>query len=118
MRNGVNAGTMGQHGPEVQGSHSLEDGERLWRNGFPEADFEFTQTNFEDEPIEPGARTHCAWAIHDGLEAVSVPKVEVHSLNLHAREKRRRDSVVSLAGLDAEEYRAAAAFVFSRAGDV
>jgi 3-dehydroquinate dehydratase-2 len=72
-------------------------------------DFRFGQTDFEGEMvgfvreaagsdglvINPGAWTHYSYALHDALEAVDVPKVEVHLSNVHGREEWRRRSVIS-----------------------
>ena len=45
--------------------------------------------------INPGARTHFSYALHDALEAVEdVPKVETHVSNVHAREPWRRHSMI------------------------
>jgi 3-dehydroquinate dehydratase-2 len=56
------------------------------------------------------------------LEAVSVPKVEVHISNVHGREEWRRKSVISpavdavVAGMGADGYRMALDYVLSRSG--
>jgi 3-dehydroquinate dehydratase II len=70
--------------------------------------------------INPGAWSHYSYALHDALESVDVPKVEVHLSNIHAREDWRRFSVVSPAvdavvtGMGAFGYVAAAAYVLSQ----
>ena len=134
--NGVNLGTLGARRPEVYGALTLDDIERLLRASFPDVDLEFRQTDFEGEMvgyvreaarsdglvINPGAWTHYAYALHDALEALDVPKVEVHLSNVHAREGWRRHSVVSpavdavIAGMGAEGYLAAVRYVVGRGG--
>ncbi len=135
--NGVNLGTLGWRRPEVYGILTLSDIEKLLQKEFPEVEFEFRQTDHEGEMvgfirqavnsagliINPGAWTHYSYALHDALETVDVPKVEVHLSNVHAREEWRRRSVVSpavdavVAGMGAEGYRAAAVYVLSRVGE-
>ncbi len=135
--NGVNLGTLGQRRPEVYGTLTLNDIEKLLRDEFPEVEFEFRQTDHEGEmvgfiweaaessglAINPGAWTHYSYALHDALETLDVPKVEVHLSNVHAREEWRRRSVVSpavdavVAGMGALGYRAAVAYVLSRSGE-
>ena len=107
--NGVNLGTLGKRRPEVYGTLTLSDIEKLLGNEFPGVNFEFRQTDYEGEMvgfireaaesngllINPGAWTHYAYALHDALETLAVPKVEVHLSNVHAREPWRRHSVVT-----------------------
>ena len=132
--NGVNLGTLGTRHPEVYGSLSIGDIERQLRESFPEVAFEFRQTDFEGEMVafareaagsgglvvNPGAWTHYSYAIHDALEAIAVPKVEVHLSNVHVREPWRRHSVISpavdavVAGTGAQGYAAAVEFILKR----
>lgn len=134
--NGVNLGTLGTRKPEVYGTLTLDDIEKLLRDEFPDMDLQFRQTDFEGEMvgfvreaagydgliINPGAWTHYSYALHDALEAVDVPKVEVHLSNVHAREEWRRRSVVSpvvdavIAGMGTQGYVAAVRYVLGRGG--
>ena len=129
--NGVNLGSLGTRRPEVYGTLTLDDIENALRESFPGVDLRFGQTDFEGEMvgfvrdaggsdglvINPGAWTHYSYALHDALEAVDVPKVEVHLSNVHRREEWRRRSVVSpavdavVAGMGAYGYRAAVGYV-------
>lgn len=135
--NGVNLGTLGRRRPEVYGTLTLDDIEKLLREEFPRVEFEFKQTDYEGEmvnliqkaaetsglAINPGAWTHYSYALHDALETMDVPKVEVHISNVHAREGWRRRSVVSpavdavVAGMGAYGYIAAVGYILSTAKD-
>ena len=135
--NGVNLGALGQRRPEVYGTLTLNYIEKVLRNEFPEVGFEFRQTDHEGEMvssireaadstglvINPGAWTHYSYALHDALEMMSMPKVEVHISNIHAREEWRRRSVVSpavdavVAGMGDHGYRVAVAYVLSLGGE-
>ena len=135
--NGVNLGSLGTRRPEVYGTLTLDDIENVLREAFPGVDFRFGQTDFEGEMvgfvreaagsdglvINPGAWTHYSYALHDALEALDVPKVEVHLSNVHGREEWRRRSVISpavdavMAGMGVYGYRAAVGYVLGgRAG--
>jgi 3-dehydroquinate dehydratase-2 len=134
--NGVNLGSLGERRPEVYGAKTLGDIEHLLRNAFPNVEFELRQTDHEGQFIawiqdaadsdglilNPGAWTHYSYAIHDALEALSVPQVEVHISNIHSREEGwRRTSVLSpavdavVAGMGVYGYRAAVGYVLDSA---
>lgn len=134
--NGVNLGSLGTRRPEVYGTLTLKDIEQRLREAFPGVGFEFRQTDFEGEMVKfireagegdglvinAGAWTHYSYALHDALEAVEVPKVEVHISNVHAREEWRRHSVISpavdavVAGMGVHGYEAAITYVLRRSG--
>ena len=129
--NGVNLGTLGQRRPEVYGTLTLNDIERLLKKEFPEVEFEYRQTDHEGEMvgfireaaeatglvINPGAWTHYSYALHDALESLEAPKVEVHLSNVYTREEWRRESVISpavdavIAGMGPHGYVAAVRYV-------
>ena len=135
--NGVNLGTLGTRRPEVYGTMTLDDIERLVNDEFPGVDLEFRQTDFEGEMvafigeaagsdglvINAGAWTHYSYALHDALESLDVPRVEVHLSNVHRRENWRRVSVISpavdaaIAGMGAHGYIAAVRYILYRDAD-
>ena len=45
--------------------------------------------------VNPGAWSHYSYAIHDALDILDVPIVEVHLSNIHEREEWRRHSVIA-----------------------
>jgi 3-dehydroquinate dehydratase-2 len=63
--------------------------------------------------LNAGAFTHTSIAIYDAIKAITVPVLEVHISNPHAREKFRKRSYVSpvargvIAGFGADGYRMA-----------
>lgn len=63
--------------------------------------------------INPAAFTHSSVALRDALAAVSIPFIEVHLSNVHAREPFRRHSYLSdlavgvISGFGADSYRLA-----------
>lgn len=134
--NGVNLGTLGTRRPEVYGTMTLNDIENLLEDEFPGLDLEFRQTDSEGEMvgfisgaansdglvINAGAWTHYSYALHDALESLDVPKVEVHISNVHRREEWRRHSVISpvvdavIAGMGVYGYIAAVRYVVGRSG--
>jgi 3-dehydroquinate dehydratase II len=132
--NGVNLGTLGTRRPEVYGTMTLDDIERLIADEFPGLDLEFKQTDYEGEMvglireasnsdglvINAGAWTHYSYALHDALESLDVPKVEVHLSNVYTREEWRRVSVISpavdavIAGMGAQGYAAAVRYILDQ----
>ena len=115
--NGPNLNTLGTRKPEVYGRTTLADVEAMCREeaGKLGLDVDFHQSNHEGEIIDwfhalghdvqsgasigavynPGAHTHYSYAIRDAIEAASVPVIETHISNVHAREEFRHHSVIS-----------------------
>jgi 3-dehydroquinate dehydratase-2 len=109
---GPNLNLLGKRRPDIYGRDSLADidralSERAAGWGF---DVECVQTNHEGEIIghlhrgrsgfhgvllNPGGYTHTSVAIRDAVEASTVPVIEVHLSNLHAREPFRSRSVTA-----------------------
>jgi 3-dehydroquinate dehydratase-2 len=110
--NGVNLNMLGRRDPNVYGGLSIAELESRiygWAREL-ELTVQCRQTNSEAEFIKwchdaydntdgmvvnPAAWTHYAWSIHDALEALTIPVVEVHLSNVDEREEWRRKSVIS-----------------------
>jgi 3-dehydroquinate dehydratase-2 len=73
--------------------------------------------------VNPAAFTHTSVSLRDALSAVSIPFVEVHLSNIHAREAFRRKSYFSdlaagvISGLGAKGYELALAYALEHAKD-
>ena len=121
---------LGIREPEKYGTMTLKDLEKeLYAYSFElGVDIETFQSNHEGEIVEkihsaykhadgivinPGAYTHTSIAIRDALASVSVPAVEVHMTNIHAREDFRHNSVIApvctaqISGFGADGYKLA-----------
>jgi 3-dehydroquinate dehydratase II len=110
--NGVNLNILGRRDPKLYGGLTIAELESRiyeWARAL-ELTVQCRQTNDEGEYVKwchdaydtfdavvvnPGAWTHYAWAIHDALEALVIPIVEVHLSNVDGREEWRRKSVVA-----------------------
>lgn len=109
--NGPNLNLLGTRRPDVYGTATLADVEDACRRWGAElgADVETYQSNHEGDLIDrlhaargdtdgivlnPAAYTHTSYALHDAVEAVEVPTVEIHISNVEEREEWRRRSVV------------------------
>ena len=108
--NGVNLNMTGRLEKGVYGTQTLEDINAEIQS-FAQArgaTCEFFQSNLEGELctkiqqaeadgiiLNAGAFTHYSYALRDAIASVTVPVVEVHMSNIHAREEFRRRSVLS-----------------------
>jgi len=109
---GPNLNLLGERCPEVYGRDSLADIDRALseRAAGWGLEVESVQTNHEGEIVEhlhrarsgfhgvllnPGGYTHTSVAIRDAVEASTVPVIEVHLSNLHAREPFRARSMTA-----------------------
>ncbi|WP_396909290.1 type II 3-dehydroquinate dehydratase [Mycolicibacterium sp.] len=115
--NGPNLNLLGTRKPEVYGHTTLADVEKLCRTHAESLglDSEFLQSNHEGQLIDwihglgaavkagdsigavynPGAHTHYSYAIRDAIEGASLPVIETHISNVHARDEWRHHSVIS-----------------------
>jgi len=112
--NGPNLNLLGVREPEIYGYDTLADIESrcaalLEGSG---RGLVFRQSNHEGQLVDwiqearteadaliinPAAYTHTSVALYDALKALSIPIIECHLSNPHARESFRHHSYVSLA---------------------
>lgn len=132
--NGPNLDILGRRDPAQYGTVTLADLEGIVRAEAAEhgLDVDFRQTNHEGElvtwlhealddhdavVVNPAAYAHTSVALHDAVEALTVPVVEVHLSNTWKREPFRHvDHVATAAtavitGAGADGYRLAVAHV-------
>tara|TARA_Y100001978_G_C23633921_1_gene404846 strand:- start:602 stop:1042 length:441 start_codon:yes stop_codon:yes gene_type:complete len=112
--NGPNLNLLGEREPEIYGSESIDDIQKLIEQYAKSKNTEiiFKQTNHEGELIEmihdarkksdgliinPAGYTHTSVAIYDALLSLDIPIIEVHISNIYKREKFRHSSYVSMA---------------------
>jgi 3-dehydroquinate dehydratase-2 len=110
--NGPNLNLLGTREPDVYGHETLEDIVVELRSFALERDVELAdfQSNSEGEIVtaihdartttdgivlNPGAYTHYSIAIRDAIAGVSLPVIETHLSNVHAREPFRSESVLA-----------------------
>ena len=101
--NGPNLNMLGLRDPNHYGSLTLEEINDMIRKDST-FEYEFFQSNHEGMIIDkiqqyknydaivinPAAYTHTSLAIHDALEIVDIPKVEVHLSDIDSREEYRK----------------------------
>ena len=125
--NGPNLNMLGKREPATYGSQNLQQIISKLSNYASSIGLVLThvQSNAEHELIEtihsafekidfivinPGAFTHTSIALRDALLSVSIPFIEVHLSNVHAREAFRQHSYLSdiaqgvICGLGAQGY--------------
>ena len=115
--NGPNLNLLGTRKPEVYGTTTLADVEKLCSDAAAKLglDIDFKQSNHEGQLIDwiqetgaavkagesigavfnPGAFTHTSVALHDAIEGASLPVIECHISNVHKREEFRHHSFIS-----------------------
>jgi 3-dehydroquinate dehydratase-2 len=133
--NGPNLDRLGKREPGLYGARTLADLEALVRTAAAKlgAEVSFLQSNHEGALIDaihkagddsldgvifnPGGYTHTSIALRDAISSVTVPVVEVHISNVHARESFRHHSYTApvsravVAGMGFEGYLAALRFL-------
>lgn len=125
--NGPNLNLLGTREPEIYGTTTLADIEKLCRDAAQKAGFsvDFRQSNHEGDLIDwvqqagreavgiiinAGGYTHTSVALHDALKSVNIPIIEVHLSDPKAREEFRHHSFIesvakkSICGLGAKGY--------------
>lgn len=125
--NGPNLNMLGRREPATYGSQNLQQIISNLSNYATSIELSLThvQSNAEHELIDtihnafekidfiiinPGAFTHTSIALRDALLSVSIPFIEVHLSNVHAREAFRHHSYLSdiaqgvICGLGAQGY--------------
>ena len=117
IMNGPNLNLLGTRKPEVYGTTTLADVEKLCTDAAAKLglDVDFKQSNHEGQLIDwihetgaavkagesigavfnPGAFTHTSVALHDAIEGASLPVIECHISNVHKREEFRHHSFIS-----------------------
>ena len=115
--NGPNLNLLGTRKPEVYGTTTLADVEKLCSDAAAKLglDVDFKQSNHEGQLIDwiqetgaavkagqsigavfnPGAFTHTSVALHDAIEGASLPLIECQISNVHKREEFRHHSFIS-----------------------
>ncbi|MCY8267774.1 type II 3-dehydroquinate dehydratase [Bacillus haynesii] len=128
--NGPNLNRLGKREPDVYGTDTLTDLEQKlfqFAEGI-QTELTFFQSNHEGDLIDalheaeeqydgivlnPGAFSHYSYAIRDAVAAISIPVIEIHLSNPHAREEFRHRSVIApvardqITGLGFEGYKLA-----------
>lgn len=127
---GPNLNMLGQREPEIYGTDTLDDINKLLKSIADRHDYDCVamQSNHEGELItqiqqfaqksvgliiNPAGYTHTSVAIRDALVLYSAPVVEVHMSNIFNRESFRSESMMSsvvtgvISGFGADSYRLA-----------
>ncbi len=116
LLNGPNLNLLGTREPDIYGARTLSDIETDAR-AFAEArgyELMTKQSNHEGDLVDAlhearttvagvvfnaGAYTHTSIALHDAIAGISLPVIELHLSNVHAREEFRHHSMLARACL-------------------
>lgn len=121
--NGPNLNLLGERDPNVYGAQTLDDINEYIKTSLRGIELRareygldvslsvaFFQSNHEGALIDciqdarksfdgivfnPGAYTHYSYALHDAVEAIAIPVIEVHLSDISKREEFRRTSVIA-----------------------
>lgn len=110
--NGPNLNMLGVRDPAIYGSDTLADIEQMVTDYGRQhgVEVECFQSNHEGALVDklheahgvydgviynPGAHTHYSYALHDAVECIDVPVVEIHISDIEKREAFRRVSVIA-----------------------
>ena len=125
--NGPNLNMLGLRQPEIYGTMSLSDLDRIcveaakdagWMADCRQSNMEGelvgwiheARTEFDGIVINAGAYTHTSVALRDAISAAETPTIEVHLSNIHKRESFRHHSYLTpvavgmICGLGAHGY--------------
>ena len=127
--NGPNLNLLGKRERSVYGDSSFETYLSKLRAQYPQYQIDYFQSNIEGELIDAihkngfgqadgiilnaGAYTHTSIALSDAIRSVTVPVIEVHISNIHARESYRHVWMIaaackgSIIGFGLDSYRLA-----------
>lgn len=110
--NGPNLNLLGNRETNVYGTATLSEIERNVRERAVNlgVEIDFRQSNLEGELVSwvqqapasfssivmnAAAYTHTSVALRDAISAISIPTIEIHLSNVHAREKFRHKSIIA-----------------------
>lgn len=110
--NGPNLNLLGQREPEIYGRDTLAEIEKQVREKAAQlgVEIDFRQSNSEGKLVEwiqqakgefdaivinAAAYTHTSIALRDAIVSISIPTIEIHLSNIHAREEFRQKSLIA-----------------------
>lgn len=126
--NGPNLNLLGSREPHIYGRTSFDDYLPQLKAAFPQASIALRQSNVEGELVEAlqqaigqydavvlnaAGYSHTSIALRDIVATMTIPVVEVHISNIHAREEFRHNSLTGgvskgvISGLGLDGYRLA-----------
>ncbi|WP_165173534.1 type II 3-dehydroquinate dehydratase [Adlercreutzia sp. ZJ242] len=112
LMNGPNLDMLGVRDPAIYGTDTLAsiEAEVVAYGAERGAQVDCFQSNHEGALVDklheahgvydgivynPGAHTHYSYALHDAVECIDVPVVEIHISDISQREEFRRTSVIA-----------------------
>ncbi|WP_305297300.1 type II 3-dehydroquinate dehydratase [Parvibacter caecicola] len=112
LMNGPNLNMLGVRDPAIYGSDTLASIEQMVEEygrahgvqvdcfqsnheGTLVDALQAAHGNYDGIVYNPGAHTHYSYALHDAVECIDVPVVEIHISDISKREEFRRTSVIA-----------------------